>query len=649
MNEETMKQFRKNVDARISSRYSDYLSKKIGLDSSHEYGKIRHNGLRYKIAGLRDKPFVREKLSPDEIKQIREKLSRINADRVIEDESFGEFILLRDPYNKNDKWGVYGCMCRAFDRNGNGLTDWHHYAFMKLLKSTLYFDSGGYCYYFYGTPEDLKRGYLQGNIISDFNEEYGIFRVGIKHTYKIASRDGKEILPLVIYTGNVKEPFSTVHEGYSRVNCEGSVDYIDMNGNFLLGKWEEKIIGPHGDEENALVLSEKTPYEEGGDFNEGYARVKKNGKWTLIDYEGKEVLKESYDEMSDIHLGRAKVKKGNKSSYIYPGMGDYKVKRTLLHYECSNGIDTYRLSYQPVKRMDSRYTLCTDKKKYYLYDSVTRNYINAGDVDKVAYDEHLLYDDETNTVYYISEQGIIDISDYYEEKMMDKREICYKKIEGRIISSDEFFFMNEDDRAKIIEEEKEKLLKQKEDIENEKRLEEIKRREEEQKAHDEQRREKRKAHFKALREALVGLEDTYDEKDKEEPRMVIPLKLIKVGDHLEIAPEFIGVLKYIDLAVTDFTGVKLSGIDFSGTNFDHVDPQVVYNRDLSGCNFEGVHFTPASATSYEGVNIKGCKFTSDDDPKTMDRPPEFLADAEYDETTTYNGKPLYEVLDVRKK
>ncbi len=48
----------------------------------------------------------------------------------------------------------------------------------------------------------------------------------------------------------------------------------------------------------------------------------------------------------------------------------------------------------------------------------------------------------------------------------------------------------------------------------------------------------------------------------------------------------------IDLANVEFTNVKVSGIDFRGTNIEiggyNLKPQTVYNKDLSNCNFEGI-------------------------------------------------------------
>ena len=76
----------------------------------------------------------------------------------------------------------------------------------------------------------------------------------------------------------------------------------------------------------------------------------------------------------------------------------------------------------------------------------------------------------------------------------------------------------------------------------------------------------------------------------------------------------------IDLLNVDFTNVKVSGIDFRGTNIEiggyNLKPQAVYNTDLSNCDFEGIYINPLA--NFTGVNIKGTRFSVDNNPMTMD-------------------------------
>ena len=81
---------------------------------------------------------------------------------------------------------------------------------------------------------------------------------------------------------------------------------------------------------------------------------------------------------------------------------------------------------------------------------------------------------------------------------------------------------------------------------------------------------------------------------------------IPVGDHLEILPWYLenNLLPVINLSTNTFDNVKVSGIDFTGTNAN-IDPQTVYNKDMSHGIYDGLNFT---MKRFEGVNIDGASF-----------------------------------------
>ena len=126
----------------------------------------------------------------------------------------------------------------------------------------------------------------------------------------------------------------------------------------------------------------------------------------------------------------------------------------------------------------------------------------------------------------------------------------------------------------------------------------------------------------------------------------VQIPFIKVDDHLEIPEEYLDKLKDIDLTLIDFTNVKLAGINFEGCNIGTLNPQIIYQKDLSGCNFTGVVMSPSS--DYEGVIINGCTFTTSDKP-VLQIVPETFEKAIYDDETTFDGKPLKEKLAESKK
>lgn len=61
---------------------------------------------------------------------------------------------------------------------------------------------------------------------------------------------------------------------------------------------------------------------------------------------------------------------------------------------------------------------------------------------------------------------------------------------------------------------------------------------------------------------------------------------------------------FLDLHYLDFENVKVSGIDFSGTNAT-INPQKVYNKDMSNGIYDGLIFT---SKDFSNVNISNSSF-----------------------------------------
>lgn len=80
-----------------------------------------------------------------------------------------------------------------------------------------------------------------------------------------------------------------------------------------------------------------------------------------------------------------------------------------------------------------------------------------------------------------------------------------------------------------------------------------------------------------------------------------------VDDHKKIRKEFLkdNYLQYLDLMLIDFTNVDIQGVDFRNTNAN-IDPQTVYNKDISGCNFDGIDL--GISTDFTGVNTHKTSF-----------------------------------------
>lgn len=85
---------------------------------------------------------------------------------------------------------------------------------------------------------------------------------------------------------------------------------------------------------------------------------------------------------------------------------------------------------------------------------------------------------------------------------------------------------------------------------------------------------------------------------------IVPEILFEVcEDHLVIKPEYVDKLIYFKLLGISFDNVDIRGIDFSNTDAN-INPQTVYNKDLSDCDLTGIVFGFADFT---GVNITNTK------------------------------------------
>ncbi len=143
-------------------------------------------------------------------------------------------------------------------------------------------------------------------------------------------------------------------------------------------------------------------------------------------------------------------------------------------------------------------------------------------------------------------------------------------------------------------------------------LEEKKKIEQEQKSKEEEELEKlkqidseRDEEIKSLEadilSTLAALESKTDRLDKllgVKNSVVFPKKahistqflLVEVDGHMEFRREYIPLLRLIDLSAVDSTNLKVSDIDFRGTNI-RINPQVVYNRDFSNSKFDDQNFS----------------------------------------------------------
>lgn len=67
------------------------------------------------------------------------------------------------------------------------------------------------------------------------------------------------------------------------------------------------------------------------------------------------------------------------------------------------------------------------------------------------------------------------------------------------------------------------------------------------------------------------------------------------------------ILRMLDLSQLDLTNVNITNMDFSGTNV-HINPQTIYNKDMTGVNATDVHFSPFN-DSFRDVILDGAIIT----------------------------------------
>ena len=418
-------------------------------------------------------------------------------------------------------------------------------------------------------------------------------------------------------------------------------------------------------------------YDSIRSFDNGFAMVKNNGKWNYINTSGNLISDVWYDAVENFYDGYAWCQKGNDyylidtdgrvlykskfkrdvksiSNFLLIGksifnkdidMGTYDVKKTLFGYICSNSHDTYKVKYNPVKRFGFRYTLCVNENNLILYDRVSNEYDCLGDIGDISYNDNFIFDKKNDKVYLVYENQIIEITEYYKSNFANvcKIDIC-SGITG-ILSREEFSLKSMSEIDKLMEEEKvkNKFIKEtRKKIEDEKKQnEELEKIKKQQEMLEQKNKEDELRALKNIQSSLTILQKIYSSGHNSTTRAKIDNIFIQVGDHLEIIPIIIGALKFFDLSIVNFKNVKVNGIDFRNCNID-INPQIVYQKDLSNCNFEGVYISPFK--NFSGVDIRGARFSYDNDSKTRDMFNMTFKDAIYDETTTYNGMSFMEIL-----
>ena len=398
-------------------------------------------------------------------------------------------------------------------------------------------------------------------------------------------------------------------------------------------------------------------------INQDYAQARDNGEYFIVDKNGKKIHSNGKKVYEPLYLYNNIIVAGENKLIVVPDdrLEKANVQKNFFGYTYNNGHETIHVKYQPVMLYGDYQALCvSNKKEFYLYNIMTKEYTKVGYISTIHYNESFI--ESHGNVLFPYNEKLLDITDYYNEKLSKKETIRFNSKVGEIQTKEEYVNENKGDLA---------LLQVQQDLENEKKAEEHR--------EAEKRMREKKAKEEAARKALLAkqeqeriVRETAERKRKEEeenkalkndylaqmkelhkklkeldqyieiPRIPVNDLLIDCGDHKEINPAYVDYLDIVDLSHETFENVKMSGgLNFEGSNI-RFDPQVVYNKNLSGSNFTGIYFSPF--TDFTDVNIIGSTFSFDNDSSTIDMFNSSIASSYYDDTTTINGKSVDEYL-----
>ena len=493
----------------------------------------------------------------------------------------------------------------------------------------------------------LFEKWLNYQLVESFHEGYALVKNNNK--YNFIDKTGN----LLFIEWPNYQFVDSFHEGYAVVIENSKYNFIDKTGNLLLKDWydyasdfenyasdfeKKRAIVKKNDNKYNFIdktgnLLLKEWYDDINYLYEGYARVKGNYKYNYIDKTGSLLSKDWYEDK--------KNSKKNCENYILSKMNNYNVKKKLFGgYKCFNSYDKFSIKYKPIKDYGIIYVLCINENNFYLYNRKTKEYKNIG--TNIVYNDLFIYNNDK--VYFIYNDKKIDITDYYTnnliEHLMNNNTLnITPNIE--ILSKVDFDYLNSEEKNKFLIEEKEKNKKIKEEQEKLKQDQDI------ENAEKEKKEQQEKLNLELV-DTLITLKDSINKLNELKKRLgnikiqkiIVDNILVDIDDHKEIMNELKDKLQFIDLSIISFKDVDISGIDFKGCNI-HLFPQEVYKKDLRDCDFTGINIDPFM--NFRGVDIRGAKFSMDSNPSTLDVMPNF-AGAIYDETTTYNGKSLVEIL-----
>lgn len=378
-------------------------------------------------------------------------------------------------------------------------------------------------------------------------------------------------------TGKLVIPCNSIH--YSEYSDDvvsrddgGRIIYLDLNGNELF--------------HDVLTASY---------FASGLVRYQEGTKWGFKNKRGEIELKAKYKRLGDFCNGIANADGGfidltGKKVKVerMPGGEPYikGILKNIYYNSCTGKYDKFDMI--PFRDLGN-FLLLVDNGKYVVYskEDGVYTYTDIWHEDKIFNVERVGNIVRINGKnIYLKMGGSVLLSNCIDLSL----EISYED-NDEVLSYEDFknkISQDKDSYRKLMEsnkKEQEKILL--DELQNRKREQDIKR----QAIIDQ---------LQDLKEALQTLDGTAGNLSKIDEETLF----MKVDDHYEIKSEFINQLSFLDLCYLDFKNVKVSGIDFSGSNAS-INPQDVYQKDMSNGIYDGLIFTSKNFTN---VNIRGASF-----------------------------------------
>ena len=285
-------------------------------------------------------------------------------------------------------------------------------------------------------------------------------------------------------------------------------------------------------------------------------------------------------------------------------------KKNWIRYTYFKEDKRIRLDYKPLYEYDDL-IICKNEENnnIYTYNKINKQYtLLCKNNELFLGTNYIKIKDRT---YYISNTDLIDIT-----RFNFKYTIKPKDGVTRILTLSEFSEICEQTKYKeAIDAEINNIKENELKIKAEKLQKKL-----EQKKYEEEKRKQNKINKvnNALKQVSLILEnverDAYlleqEGQNHISKKMIVPEELlfIKVDDHKEFNSMFLDnkILRFVDFSSISFENVKVSGLDLSYTNAN-IDPQEVYNKDMSNGVYRGLNF---NLKSFADVNIENSDFTN---------------------------------------